>query len=212
MSMEEFWDAVGRQLRNPRGMAGRLIGNVMGLINRVPNAAAIRALAIREDDHVLEIGFGPGCALKALAKLAPRGKVTGVDVSPVMVRQASARNRRALAEGRMELVLAPYEKLPLADHTVDRILAVNVAYFFDADGIVLSELRRVLRPGGKLVLYVTDRISMARWKFAGAKTHRTFDAAELRKFLQGGTFAESSVTVSQIQLPLGVAGLLAEIT
>jgi ubiquinone/menaquinone biosynthesis C-methylase UbiE len=72
------------------------------------------------------------------------------------------------------------DMLPLADRSVDRILAVNVAYFFGSDGMTLAEMRRVLKPDGKLVVYVTSEKSMRNWRFASVKTHRFFDESKLR--------------------------------
>jgi SAM-dependent methyltransferase len=48
-----------------------------------------------------------------------------------------------------------------------KVLLVNVVYFFDSDGRDISEVYRVLRSGGRLVIYVTSRDTMQKWPFAG---------------------------------------------
>ena len=58
------------------------MGRVMEAINRAPNREAIAALAIAPADVVVEIGYGPGCAIETLAASAPRGRVYGIDPSP----------------------------------------------------------------------------------------------------------------------------------
>ena len=68
------------------------------------NREAIAALEIAPTDVVLEIGFGPGCAIEALAAMTPKGKVFGVDPSEEMLTSASRRNRGAIGEGRVRLM------------------------------------------------------------------------------------------------------------
>lgn len=210
--MEKFWEAIGRQLCHPHGFPGWVVGHLMCMVNRSPNALAIEALDVGDTDHVLEIGFGPGCALKQLAILARRGHVTGIDASPTMFAQARARNWRANIGGRMDLLTGSYDRLPLADHSVDRILAVNVAYFFAPDGKALAEMHRVLKPNGKLVVYVTSEKSMRNWKFASAKTHRIFDESKLRDLLGTGGFQCRNLMISNLRIFPGLYGLLAKIT
>jgi ubiquinone/menaquinone biosynthesis C-methylase UbiE len=209
--MVKFWEATGRQLRHPHGLSGQVMGHLMCLINRPPNALAIEALDVRDTDYVLEIGFGPGCALKLLAKLARRGHVTGIDTSPTMFAQACGRNRRAILGGKMDLLTGSYDRLPLADHSVDRILAVNVAYFFGSNGMELAEMRRVLKPDGQLVVYVTSEKSMRNWKFASVTTHRIFDESKLRDLLGTGGFQNRKLTIVNLRIFPGIFGLLAKI-
>src|SRR3546814_16213176 len=72
---------------------------------------------------------------------------------------------------------------------LDRIRAVNVIYFWYDMPRVLSEIHRVLRAKGRLVIYATDKVSMQHWTFAGAETHRHFDADSLRDIFNGSEFA-----------------------
>jgi len=209
--MQKFWETAGRQLRNPHGLSGWMMGHLMCLINHTPNAMAISALDIAESDHVLEIGFGPGCALKQLAKLARHGHVSGIDSSFTMFAQAHARNQHAIRLGKMDLHVLGSDRLPHGDHSVDRILAVNVAYFLGSDGRALAEMRRVLKPGGKLVIYVTRDSSMKNWKFASAKTHRLFNGAGLRAMLENSAFRDRSIAIKDVRLFPGIVGLLAEV-
>ncbi len=204
-----FWHGVGRQLARPEGPTGHVIGQLMAWANRMPNRLAIEALGPVQGDHVLEIGFGPGLALAELARRVPAARIFGIDASPAMLRQASMRNARALAEGRVSLVIGDFCRLPWADGSFDKVLAVNVAYFFDSAGVAVSEIRRVLVPGGKAVLYVTDRSTMARWRFAGPQTHTVYDANELRSLLVAGGFAGECIEVQTQRLPFGMTGLVA---
>ena len=56
------------------------------------NRWTIELLDLKEDEHVLEIGFGPGVAIQMASQRVPRGVVVGIDHSEVMLRQAMKRN------------------------------------------------------------------------------------------------------------------------
>lgn len=208
----DIWHRLGRQLARPEGAAGALMGRLMVHANAVPNRLAIAALDMEAHDHVLEIGFGPGEALAALARLAPLGRICGVEASPAMLARARRRNARTLGAGRMELVDGDFRRLPWADGAFDKVLAVNVAYFFDGAGTAVAEIRRVLKPGGRAVLYVTDRATMARWPFAGPETHVTYDAADLCALLARGGFGPDDVEIRPVSLPMQMEGLVARAT
>ncbi|WP_315706396.1 MULTISPECIES: methyltransferase domain-containing protein [unclassified Bradyrhizobium] len=181
----------------------------MAQINRAPYRLALEALAPQRSDRVLEIGFGPGEGIAALAVQVSAGRIIGLDAASAMLAQASRRNRKAIAEGRVALGIGEASDLPWAAASFDRVLAVNVAYFFDSRGDAASEIRRVLAPGGRAVLYVTDRATMAHWPFAGPQTHKTYDAFSLQQLLRAGGFAADRIRIERHRLPFGAWGLVA---
>lgn len=181
----------------------------MSFLNATPYRRAIDALDLRPDDAVLELGFGTGHGLAALAALTPQGAVAGIDHSPDMLARASRRNRAAIARGRMSLVDGDFASLPWPGACFDKVLMVNVVYFFDRSGIAALEVFRVLRPGGRVVIYATDRDSMRRLPFAGAQTHRLFDAGDLTRLLREAGFEARDILIERAPLPLGMGGLLA---
>lgn len=204
--MSAFWQEVGRQLRHPVGLRGRLIGRCMALANRMPNRLAIDALQIARHDSVLELGFGPGWAVRQIDRLASAGKIFGIDHSAEMLSQALFRNCRAIAEGRIALRQGDFGALPFVDGSFDKILAVNVAYFFGPDGDEFREARRVLRPGGLMALYVSDKSTLSRWAFAHAETHRSYTIEELVAVVRCGGFAMHEISVTAVMLPFGISG------
>src|SRR5215204_6310302 len=141
------------QFHHPRGVLGRVAGWIMATrpSNLQRTRWAVDLLDVRPDDHVLEIGFGPGVGIEALAERAPRGVVWGIDHSALMVRTATKRNVRAATAGRVRLVLGSVEDLPDVG-PLDRILAVNNAGMWPDPPTRLRELRARLRPGGVILL------------------------------------------------------------
>jgi ubiquinone/menaquinone biosynthesis C-methylase UbiE len=207
-----IWASLGRQLRCPRGPIGRTVGTLMRIANARPNALAVAALDLGCADEVLELGCGPGHAVAMMAKQVQLGTVHAIDPSAAMLAQTRARNRRVVCEGRVRLYRAKVEQLPFANASMDKVLAVNVAYFWHEPGVALSEIRRVLRPAGSLSIYVTDASAMRRWPFADPETHRLFDYAELNRALRHGGFCDAAVAVTSVPITPQIAGLIATVT
>lgn len=114
---------------------------------------ALRLAAIRDGQHVLEVAVGTGLAFEAIVRANPGGRNVGIDLSPGMLAKAEARLRRAGLEN-FELSVASASALPAAGASFDTLLT---SYMFDlvderAWPLILGEFRRVLRPGGRLVV------------------------------------------------------------
>ena len=82
-----------RQFGHPAGALGWAVGHLMAAKNASMSRLTVELLNVQPDDRVLEIGFGPGTLIHMLAKQAANGFVAGIDVSALMVKQASRRNR-----------------------------------------------------------------------------------------------------------------------
>jgi SAM-dependent methyltransferase len=207
-SLNAFWQSIGAQLRNPSGLWGRMAGHSMAFANAKPNTLALAALGMREGESLLELGCGPGCALQGLLRLPHLARVIGLDWSEVMLAHASRRNRLALEAGHLALVRGDFARLPFTAEFADAILAVNVVYFMHNSAAV-REARRVLRPGGRIVLYATQGSAMRRWPFAGPHTHRLFDRDRLTALLIDAGFAADCIRIEGVNAGLGIMGLLA---
>jgi SAM-dependent methyltransferase len=202
------WSATGRQLRNPSGFAGWCLAKLMARINWTPNVAAIEALSVQPTDSVVELGFGPGRSLLSLAAKASQGTVFGFDHSVDMVRLARRKYARLVDTGRLHIDRREFSDLLFATGSIDRVLLVNVIYFFDAAGKDIAETYRILKPGGRIVIYITDKKTMARWPFCEPDTHRMFDATDATRMLVQGGFLLPDIAVQPIRLPFGIEGLV----
>ena len=149
-----FWDRLSDQLSRPSGRFGRLVAAGMNRGNRAMNAAAIERLGVRPGDRVLDLGFGGGLTLQPL--LDAGAVVTGCDRSHDMI--AAARSTHPDAT----IVVGDVAALPFVDHAFDAVLSVNTVYFWRDLPAALLEIRRVMAPGGHLVLGVRDPQSMRR--------------------------------------------------
>jgi SAM-dependent methyltransferase len=140
------------QAGQPKGLVGRFFGAVMARLNHEMNLFTLEQLDVHPGESLLEVGFGPGRLIAALAERVGNGKVCGADHSDTMVRQALARNRTVARAGRVVLCRANVSRLPFASGCFDRVCAVNSFQFWPAPEKDLQELRRVLKPGGLLAL------------------------------------------------------------
>jgi ubiquinone/menaquinone biosynthesis C-methylase UbiE len=117
--------------------------------------AGLYQLKAAEGEKILEIGFGTGHTLVALAEaVGSRGKVFGVDLSDRMVNLARENLKKA---GLLEQVLlrcGDAAQLPYAENSMDGVFMSFTLELFDTPDIlqVLGECKRVLRPGGRIVV------------------------------------------------------------
>ena len=137
---------------HPRGLPGRLGGTIMARLSGKRNAWILSLLDIQSDDRILEVGFGPGAVIEALAARVPEGYVSGVDTSPLMLKQATKRNARAIHEGRVQLQLGTALALPYENASFDKALAINSAQIWPDSFTGIKEMQRVLKPGGLIAL------------------------------------------------------------
>ncbi len=107
-------DAVRAQFGRPTGLRGCAAGLLMAHrpSNRRRNAWAVSLLDVQRDDRVLELGFGPGLAIRELSRIAAEGYVCGIDHSELMLRWARRRNADGLRRGVVDLRLGSVDELP----------------------------------------------------------------------------------------------------
>jgi arsenite methyltransferase len=99
----------------------------------------------------LDVGCGPGSVTAQLARAAgPDGLALGVDISEPML----ARAVHAAAGSQVGFLRADAQRLPLRDHSVDAAVSIAVLQLIPDPAATLSEIARVLRPGGRLAVMV----------------------------------------------------------
>ncbi|GIW04379.1 MAG: hypothetical protein KatS3mg059_0999 [Thermomicrobiales bacterium] len=124
--------------------------------DRLESEVIFQLLALQPGERLLDLGTGTG---RYAVEAAARGAwVTGVDASPAML--SVARERVRASRQPIRLVRADLARLPFPDGSFDAAVAVTSLCFVADPLAVLREARRVLRPGGRLVLGELNRWSI----------------------------------------------------
>ena len=129
---------AGGYERGPRGF-------LHGEIVRRVGVVAVSLVAGTRAPRILDVGCGTGALLRLLGSLLPDARLTGVDPAAGMVREAAASTRAEVRE-------ASAESLPFGDAAFDLVVSSSSFSHWQDQAGGLAECRRVLAPGGALLL------------------------------------------------------------
>src|ERR687893_2978883 len=135
----------------PEELSSIPAGANMGLSCGNPTATA----NLREGETVVDLGSGGGLdVFLASAKVGPKGRAIGIDMTPEMIELArrNAARREGGAPANVEFHLATIDSLPLADATADCVISNCVINLAPDKRAVFREIARVLKPGGRLAV------------------------------------------------------------
>jgi SAM-dependent methyltransferase len=129
--------------------------------------------------RVLDVACGEGYGSALLAGTAQH--VTGVDIAPAVIEHARA---RYAATDNLEFHRADGSRLPFADASFDVVTSFETLEHISAQEAFLDEIRRVLRPGGLLVLSCPNRVEYTEKRGVTNEFHvREFDRTEFAALL-----------------------------
>ncbi len=184
-----LWKKIVPHFARPRGSLGSIAGFIMA--HRRSNIErsdwALSLIDLKPTDRVLEIGFGPGLTIQKMSRIVTEGTILGIDHSDVMVAQASRRNRKAISEGRVRLLLGSASDPPSLGAPVDKILDINSFQFWQEPIGTLRKLKTQLRPGGTITLVHQPR------KPGSGNEAATRAGEKFAELLRSAGFSEISV-------------------
>ncbi|MTD58872.1 class I SAM-dependent methyltransferase [Amycolatopsis pithecellobii] len=144
-----YTQVLDRAFGHPRGLLGRIGGAVMACGNAATERHVVSLARLAPGETVLVLGPGPGIGLAAAS--GEGRTVIGVDPSEEMLALSHARCPDA------EVRLGTAARTGQPDESVNVVLSVNNVQLWEDRAAALTELRRVLRPGGRLVLSAHER-------------------------------------------------------
>lgn len=114
---------------------------------------ALKMAGIHNGEKILEVAFGTGLNFVEILKRNPLGWVDGVDISTKMIKKTQKRIIRT-GQKNYTLHLCDCRHLPFADRSFDMIISQYLLDILPSEdfNLILSEFKRVLREGGRVVL------------------------------------------------------------
>jgi len=156
---------VAKQLGDPSGPFGKLV--MSRLLNRGNDeliSATLTALALAPRDRYLDLGFGGGVSFEKAGRVVTE-PMRGVDPSSDMIATVNERLAPLVRAGRLSLRLGTAADPGVEPGSVDRLLTANTIYFWPGLPAGLAGCLRVLAPGGRLALGLTQRQKMKQFAF-----------------------------------------------
>ena len=184
---------LAEQLRLPNGELGIKVGETMNKGNRLMNLETISQLGIVDNDKILEIGMGNGFFVKDILASGKNVQYSGCDFSDTMVKEASILNGSLAANA--QFILSNADELPFQDSSFDKVFTVNTIYFWGNTRRTLTEIRRVLKPDGILIVSlrpksIMDKLPVVKFGFT------TFSKEDAVKLLEENSYEMLSATES----------------
>ena len=134
--------------RKPVGELGHQILDRMNKSHETMAQWGVSHFDIKEDDLILDIGCGGGKNLERFAEQITTGKVVGLDYSEVSVEKSIELNRKAIDEGKVEVIQGSVSEMPFEDNTFNIITGFETIYFWPDFINDLKEVNRVLKKDG----------------------------------------------------------------
>lgn len=115
---------------------------------------AVETLAVEADDHLLEIGGGPGVAASLVCERLDRGRLLLIDRSATAIDRTRRRNQEHVASGRLTLQTVDVADFDPGKARYDKVFAVNVNVFWTTPAREeLARIRKALEHDGRLFLF-----------------------------------------------------------
>jgi ubiquinone/menaquinone biosynthesis C-methylase UbiE len=173
------------------------------------------ALEPLDDDNldlhqVLDVPCGTGELVRRLLARRPNLQIVGVDVTGEMLCQAASKD----VTSTVTWLQADVCQLPLADHTFDVAVCANSFHYFRSPEASLREFRRVLRPGGQLVLvdwcddYLTCKLCSLWLRWTDPAFFKTYSLHSCRSLMEAAGFRIESTDRARVGILWGLMRLV----
>ena len=153
---------------------------------------------LRSDGKLLDVGCGTGYAVHTASMILSNGKACGIDISPQMITIAESKSE----SDRVEFICAGAEDIPYPENTFDYVMCSNSFHHYPDPVRALDEMRRVLVPNGRLVIFENaSELSLYTWLWDKwfrlvEKGHiKYYTSSELGGFIEKSAFRGGTLQI-----------------
>jgi ubiquinone/menaquinone biosynthesis C-methylase UbiE len=161
---KRFKNLIDKQYGKPKGLVGLYIGEKMVQQHQPETLWTINLLSPQQDDTILELGCGAGYAIKQIIRQIHVNKLVGLDISKTVIQSARIRNRKHLSNGKVKFFHGDVKQLPFKDQSFSKVFSIQSIYFWEDLPTTLSEIYRVLKPGGLIIITLSDGENDNKWE------------------------------------------------
>jgi SAM-dependent methyltransferase len=184
---------LSAQAKKPTGIIGRyLMTQIFNSGNADLNTFVKEELRLKQEDRVLEIGFGTGKLINEMASITIEGCVEGIDFSRDMFNHASKVNQQEISLGRVCLHLGDCSILPFNNEAFNKLCSINTLYFWKEPETYLKEIFRVTKTGGIAVIGFRVEEQMSKMNL-DENVFRYFSQREVATLLSNAGFSEVTI-------------------
>ena len=141
-----------RQVRKPSRWLGHFMAKTMNRSHSQLTDWGLAHVQIGQQFTILDVGCGGGRTVGKLADSAIAGTVYGVDYAQGSLAASRDYNRQLIADGRVHIEPGTVSKLPFSDCLFDLVTGIETQYYWPNLPEDMKEIRRVLKPGGQLLI------------------------------------------------------------
>ncbi len=138
--------------RKPEGIGGKIMLSMMNKGHDKVSNWGFSHISAESNMKILDIGCGGGLNIKKWLQLSKDSKVIGFDYSPESVQKSLKMNKKAVEEGRCEVIEGSVINLPFKENEFDFVSAFETVYFWPNIIDSFENVKRVLKPGGKFMI------------------------------------------------------------
>jgi ubiquinone/menaquinone biosynthesis C-methylase UbiE len=188
---------ISQQFRKPSGLLGLFALNFMKKNNQDYIVHACDLLNPQDSDAILEIGCGAGYAIKSIAQKNHHCSIDAIDFSPMMLKKAGKCIQECTNLGRIRLINGDFRDYDFGSRTYSKIFAINVIYFWSDLPPVISKIHRLLKPDGRLTLFMSSPERLNNVPFASNDVFSKYTLAEVKSALSKAGFSTITHEVMQ---------------
>jgi len=166
---------------------GRLLLKKMNNYHSLMSVWGLSHASFARKNLVLDIGCGGGKNLQRMLKTSSSLNAIGIDVSAASVELSKKKNRRAVKNGRLQVVQGQVESLPFASNLFDLETAFETIYFWDLER-GFAEVYRTLKKGGQFLIVNEARSEEGLKDYVNTIGFSVYDKPEIEKALKNAGF------------------------